>query len=110
MTIKIGPKGYVYLQTADAGPRRQIKVVAFKGLAAAAEIPGQHFYPAASNKSLAAVIDVTNGINATTWFRDTGSLEGDLHLTQVDTGATPNHSNSDMLAIYTDSGTTPAYF
>lgn len=107
MTIKLGPKGYVWLHTHEASPRRQVKVVAFKGLAAAAEIPGQHFYPAASNKLLAAVIDVTNGINATAYFRDTGSVVGDLHLTQVDTGATPNHSNSDMLAIYTDSGATP---
>lgn len=105
MTIKIGPKGYVWVQTHDAGPRRMVKLVAFKGLAAAAEIPGQHFYPAATEKNLAAVIDVTNGIDASAYFRDTGSVAGDLHLTQVDTGATPNHSNSDMLAIYTDSGT-----
>ncbi|HUS95612.1 MAG TPA: hypothetical protein VMX97_02615 [Hyphomicrobiaceae bacterium] len=105
MAIKIGPKGYVWLHTAEASPRRQVKIVAFKGLAAAAEIPGQHFYPAASSKNLAAVIDVTNGIDASAYFRDTGSIAGDLHLTQVDTGATANHDNADMIAIYTDSGT-----
>ena len=102
---KLGPKGFLHIFCHDAGPRRPVKVVHFKGLAAAAEIPGQHFYPAASKRFLATVIDVTNGTDASAYFKDTGSLDGDLHLTQVDTGALSNYTNHDMLAIYTDTGT-----
>jgi hypothetical protein len=104
MTIKIGPKGYVDLVASDVGAAKKIRIVAFKGLAAAGEIPGQHFPVNASKSRLAATIDVTTGLNATAYFRDTGSLVGDLHLTQVDTGATPNHSGNTMWAIITDTG------
>lgn len=109
MTIKIGTKGYIDLVAPDVGAKRNVRVVSFKGLAAAGSISGQHFPHNYTKKGLAAVIDVTTGLNATAYFRDTGSDTGNIHLSQVDTGTTANfHDGTDghaMWAFITDTGT-----
>lgn len=101
MTIKIGQGGYVKLQGPDEGPRRQVQIVSFKGASAAGEVAGPHFRIPTDKISLRAVIDVDDGKNRTTEFRDTGAAAGDLHLSQLDTGP----SGHTMWAIYTDTGT-----
>jgi hypothetical protein len=107
MTIKIGPKGYVTLQSAAVGPRREVKVVSFVGVAANGPVAGQHFPVNASNKTLHAVIDMNTGLNVSTYFRDTGSIAGNIHLTQTDTGIADNLAGHTFLAFICDTGATP---
>ena len=105
MTIKIGPKGYVDLIASEVGPKRKVKIVGFTGLAAAGPIAGQHFPHNNSERGLKAVIDMTWGLNSTAYFRDTGSDTGNIHLSQVDTGAGGNFDGHTMWAVITDTGT-----
>lgn len=101
MTIKIGPKGYVNALAPGVGPKRLTTIVSFTGVAAAGPVAGTHFPVNASKKGLRAVIDVTDGKARTAEFSDTGCVVGNLHLTQLDTGA----SGHVCWAIFTDTGT-----
>lgn len=106
MTIKIGPKGYVELISSEVGPHRKIKIVSFTGLGADGPIAGQHFPHNNSKRQLTAVIDMTIGRNATASFSDTGSDTGDIHISQIDTGAAgDNWDGHNLWAVITDTGT-----
>jgi hypothetical protein len=105
MTTTIGPKGYEDLFAADVGPDRKVTIVAFTGLAAAGPIVHPHFPPTASKRGVKLVLDMVTGLNSTSYFSDTGSVAGNLHLTQTDTGQGGNFSGHTMWAIISDTGT-----
>jgi hypothetical protein len=102
MSIEIGPKGYIKMFASNVGPKRQVKVVAFTGPGVAGEVAGPHFPVNASKQNLAAVLDITDGKNRSTEWRDTGSVVGDLHITHVDTGVAALSSGHVLWAFITD--------
>lgn len=104
MTIKIGPKGHVDLMASEVGPAKKVKIVAFNARSTVGPIAGQHFPYNASKSALTATIDMTTGKNATVDFRDTGSVIGNIHLTQWDTGVAATYDGHRMWAIITDTG------
>ena len=106
MAIRIGPKGYIDLFASEVGSRRRLRIVSITGLAANAEIANPFAPPNASKKAIIGAIDMSRGLNVTSYIKDTGSVAGDLHFTQADTGGgTSNLSGNTIWCFIGDTGT-----
>lgn len=95
MARTIGPGGVLELFSPEVGSRKKVRIVSFKGLAAAGGVINGQFD---NNFQPVAVLDVTDGKLRTSEFSDTGDTLGEL--TQLDTGP----SGHTCWAIYADTG------
>lgn len=100
-TFKLGPKGYATLIASEAGPQREVRIVAFRGRGDTGFCDAPMMR---AGEPPVAVIDVDKGRNVTAAFG--GTVTGGI--SQIDTGGLGGDgsmSGHTMLAIVADTGT-----